>query len=104
MALMINGTSDESGLGKVHGGELNEPARFAGEAMDDGDDSDWLDWSERDPPLSEEFKASGIGNEVGAVSHRMASIELVGSERAEGAPLVGIFDRVSHLPVGASHK
>lgn len=53
MALMINGTSDESGLGKMDGGKLYEPARFAGEAMDDGDDSDWVDRRLRDPPLSE---------------------------------------------------
>lgn len=30
----------------------------------------------------------------------MTSIELIGGERAEGAPLVGVFDRVNHLAVG----
>lgn len=53
MALMVNGTSDESGLGKVDGGKLYEPASFAGEAMDDADDTYWVDRRLRDPPLSE---------------------------------------------------
>lgn len=68
MALMIDGAGDESGLSEMHGSQLNKPARFSGEAMDDGDDSDWFDRSVRDPPLSEELKASGIGDEFRSVS------------------------------------
>lgn len=39
-ALVIDGASGEAGLGEEDGGELNEPARLAGEAVDDGDYSD----------------------------------------------------------------
>ncbi|CAL5394804.1 unnamed protein product [Camellia sinensis] len=35
-----DGASGEAGLGEEDGGELNEPARLAGEAVDDGDYSD----------------------------------------------------------------
>ena len=38
--MVIDDASGEAGLGEEDGGELNEPARLAGEAVDDGDYSD----------------------------------------------------------------
>lgn len=58
MTLVINSADDESVFGDVNGGELNEPVRLAGEAVDDADDADDFRRREWDPPLSKKLKAS----------------------------------------------
>ncbi|XP_020979390.1 uncharacterized protein LOC110271987 [Arachis ipaensis] len=39
VALMVNGAGGESGLGEVDGGELEEPAGFAGKSVNDSEGS-----------------------------------------------------------------
>lgn len=80
VALVVDGADGESMLGYVNSGELHEPAGLAGEAVDDADCTYELGGIKRDPPLSEELEAAGIGDELGTVRHRVAGIELVGTQ------------------------
>ena len=68
VSLVVDCTCGESRFGEENGGELEEPARLAGESVDNGDDSgDWsVEWG---PPLSEELEAAGVGDELGGVTH-----------------------------------
>lgn len=99
VALVIDGANGESMLGYVNSGELHEPAGLAGEAVDGADCTYELGGRERGPPLSEELEAAGIGDELGAVGHRMAGIELVGTQGPKRALLVRLCHRMLHLPL-----
>nr|GMC77250.1 transcription factor MYB73-like [Ipomoea batatas] len=99
VALVIDGANGESMLGYVNSGELHEPAGLAGEAVDGADCTYELGGRERGPPLSEELEAAGIGDELGTVGHRMAGIELVGTQGPKRALLVRLCHRMLHLPL-----
>lgn len=60
MALVIQRAHGKAGFGKVDGSELDKPARFAGEAMDEGDDANDLFGGQWGPTLGEDVEASGI--------------------------------------------
>lgn len=79
MALVIDGASEESGFGEEDRGQLEEPAGFAGEAVDDGDEAEWwtVEWS---PPLGEEFETVWVGEVGGGVGNGVAGVELGGGE------------------------
>lgn len=63
---------------------MEEPAGFAGETVDDGDEAEW--WTvKRSPPLCEEFEAGRVGDVGGGVGNGVAGVEFGGGERAEGA-------------------
>ena len=50
-----------------------------------------------DGALGEDAEAPRVGDEGGGVGDPVARVELVRGEAAEGAPLVGLRDRVHHL-------
>lgn len=55
MTLMINRTNDKSVFRDVNSCELNKPARFSGESMDDTNDADDFRRRKWGPPLSEKL-------------------------------------------------
>ena len=69
VALVVDGAGGESGLGEVDGGELEEPAGLAGEAVHEGKGSSQFRRREREPPLREELEAPRVRDELGAVTH-----------------------------------
>jgi len=69
VALVVDCACGEAGLCKVDGGELDEPAGFAGESVHEGEGSDYSGGREWGPPLSEELETPRIGDELGTVTH-----------------------------------
>lgn len=97
VALVVDGADGEAGLGEVDGGELDEPAGLAGEAVDDGQGSEDRSGRKWGPPLGEELEASGIGDVLGGVRDFVAGIEGVRGQRAEGALVVRLRNWVRHF-------
>jgi len=69
VTLVVDCAGGKAGLCKVDGGELDEPAGFAGESVYDGEGSDYSGGREWEPPLSEELETPGIGDELGSVTY-----------------------------------
>ena len=92
MPLVIDRAGDVTGFSEEDGRELEEPAGFAGEAVNDGDDTDGTSWREWRPPLREDLEAARVGDEGGGMGDGMLRVELIGGERAEGVALVSVGD------------
>ena len=100
MPLVIDRAGDVTGFSEEDGRELEEPAGFAGEAVDDGDDADGGSWREWGPPLGEELEAARVGDEGGGVRDGMLRVEFVGGEGTERVAFVGVGDWMeTHLVV-----
>lgn len=69
VALVVDGAGGEAGFGEIHGGELEEPAGLAGEAVDESQGPDGFGRRQWVPPLSEELETSRVGDVLGAVTH-----------------------------------
>ena len=100
MPLVVDRAGDEAGFSEEDGRELEEPAGFAGEAVNDGDDADGGSWREWGPPLGEELEAARVGDEGGGVRDGMLRVEFVGGEGAKRVAFVGVGDWMeTHLVV-----
>lgn len=83
VALVIDGARGEARFGEEDGGELDNPAGLAGEAVDDAEDAEGFGGREWGPPLGEEPEAARVGDVLGGVTHWVAGVELVRSQWAE---------------------
>lgn len=92
MPLVIDRACDVTGFSEEDGRKLEEPAGFAGEAVNDRDDTDGTSWREWRPPLCEDLEAARVGDEGGGLGDGMLRVELIGGERAEGVVLVSVGD------------
>ncbi|CAL1388513.1 unnamed protein product [Linum trigynum] len=59
--------------------------RLAGEAVDDGDESDFVGGRERGPPLGEELEAAGVGPVLRVVGDVVFGVEFGRGEIAKGS-------------------
>lgn len=101
VALVVEGGDGEPGRGEVDGRELDHPAGLAGEAVHDGDGAEDGGGGGR-PALGEDAEAPRVDEGGGGVGHPVARVELVRGQPAEGAPLVGLRDRMHHLADAAA--
>lgn len=96
MAEVIDSAHGESVLGQVHGCELQEPAGFSGVPVHHAHDAfEWGLLLNGGPPLGEELEVLLAGDVSRTVVDRVARVELLRRQRAEGARLVGFVYRVS---------
>lgn len=63
---------------------MEEPAGFAGEAVDNSNEAEWwtVEWS---PPLGKEFETGGVGDVSGGVGDGVAGVEFSRREGTKGA-------------------
>lgn len=94
MLLQMSWIGGEFDLGEVDGGELEELARLVGEVVDDSEGADDGGWRDRGPLLREELEAPKVRDELRTVTHRVARVELIRYEVAEGAVHVSLRYRV----------
>lgn len=97
MPLVINSANGKTMFRDVDSSKLDEPARLAGEAMDDADNTDdGLSAGKWDPPLGKELKATRVGNKLRAVRDGVTGIEIFRTQRTKGAFLVSLRHRMHH--------
>jgi hypothetical protein len=102
VALVVERGDGEARGGEVDGGELDCPARLSGEAVHDGDGAQDGGVPTGHPALGEDAEPPRVDEGRGGVGHAVARVELVRRQAAEGAPLVGLRDRVHHFAVAAA--
>jgi len=102
VALVVERRDGEARGGEVDGRELDHPAGLAREAVHDGYGAEDGGGGAGRPALGEDAEAPRVDEGGGGVGHPVARVELVRGEAAEGAPLVGLRDRVHHLAAAAS--
>ena len=98
VALVVERGDGEARGGEVDGRELDHPAGLAREAVHDGDGAqDAGAVPAGHPALGEDAQAPRVDEGGGGVGHAVPRVELVRRQAPEGAPLVGLRNRVHHL-------